>query len=323
LELSSNEFVNTKFKTKGLKVLALILLFVLLLGTNNTYVYYTSLMPFGVGLVFSLLFIGFNGYILASIYAVSNLIYTISIGNIFSTGCVALVLCLVEYLIDRKKLKLKKLYLFLFAMLSMVGYIIVGIGDLKQTLAMLVSIVLGMFFLYSCICFLEATIGRGLLGYINLDEKICGCIILIIFSIGICNTSVYIFSLGLVFATIIIQIVTKLTLASISIMSGVLIGLGFSIYHINPIFISMFVVLSLACISFKCNVKILSVISYVLTYIVFCLLFDVGLSIGEVLSVAIGGIIYLLIPTKFLTAVGDIVVVGRPVAVKNIFNRTK
>ena len=323
LELSSNEFVNTKFSTRTLKILVLILLFVLLLGVNNTYVYYTSLMPFGIGLVFALLFIGFNGYILSMIYTVSSLICQFNLKAIISCLCVVIVLCLAQWLVSKKEMKLKKLYVFGFAILSLVGYMCVGVGEVKQTLAMLVSVTLGLFFLYSCMIFLDATIGKGMLGHISLDEKICGCVILVIFCLGICNTNVYIFSLGLVFATIIIQIVTKLSTASVSLMSGVLVGLGFSIYYTNPIYVSLFVVLSLASISFKCNVKILSVISYILAYVVFCLLFDMGLSMGEVLSVSLGGILYLIVPTKFLTAVADIVSVGRPVAVKNIFNSTK
>ena len=56
--LSKNEFVENKINTKFLKTLTIILLFILLYGINNTYVYYIGLIPFGVGLVFALLFIG-------------------------------------------------------------------------------------------------------------------------------------------------------------------------------------------------------------------------------------------------------------------------
>ncbi len=323
MTLTQNEFVESKINTKFLKCLTLILLFVLLYGINNAYVYYTSLIPFGVSLVFALLFIGFNGYVLSGLYVISILCLGINTSNILQGANVLLVLSLFEYIHTKKMFAIKKWHLCLLFPLSLISYVIGSLDGVKENLALLVSIILGFLFLYGCVVFLDATIGKGLLGKINLDEKICGAVILIVFSVGICNGVIGIVSIALVFASIIVLVINRLYSSSITILCGVLIGIGFSIYHVSPINISMLVVMSVSAISFKCRCKYLSAIAWVLSYILFTLVFNTGFVGGNVLSVVLGCIVYLLIPTKLLTSFSDIFVQSSVVSTRNIFNNGK
>ena len=324
MELSKNEFVESKINTKYLKVLTLILLYVLLLGINNTYVYCINLIPFGIGLVFALLYIGFNGYILSLLYLSSSVVVGFSINKLILCLWVCLVVCGFYYLMKTGKVKNKKTYHFLFAILSILGYFVICFnGEVKTILAIFVSMVLGAFFLYSCMCFFDATIGRGFLGKVNLDEKICGCVILIIFTIGICNVNIFIVSLGYLFLTLIILIVNKLCSSGTTIMCSTLVGLAFAVFYLNPIYISMFIVLGLSSIAFKCNVRILSAIAYLLAFVIFSILFKLGISVGEIISIVLGCVVYLITPNKFLHKISEIVPRSRPVALKNIFNSSK
>ena len=152
-------------------------------------------------------------------------------------------------------------------MLSLIMYIIVGIGDVKETLAMVVSLILTMLFLYCCLVFFDATINKGMYAHINLDEKICGCILLIIFALGIGNTNIYYINLGLILSIIIIDVVGRMCGVGTTLVTGVLIGIGFAVLHIDPIYISMYVVLALSVIAFKCNYKILGILAYIICYI--------------------------------------------------------
>ena len=274
--------------------------------------------------IFALLFIGFDGYILSILYFCSSVMMGFSINKTISCLWVCGVVCLFYYLIKSKKLKLRKVYCFLFDTVSMIGYFVSCVdGGLKSLLAVFVSVVLGLFFFYSCMCFFDATIGRGMLGKVNLDEKICGCIILIVFSIGICNVSLSLISLGYLFVTTIVLVVNKLCSASTTIMCSALVGLGFAIFYLNPIYISMFIVLGLFSIAFKCNIRILSAVSYLLSYIIFSILFKLGISSGEIISIVLGCVVYLIVPKKILDMVCDMVPRSRPVALKNIFNSSK
>lgn len=323
MELAKNEFVENKINTKFLKVVTIVLLFVLLFGINNTYIYYTSLVPFGISIVFGLLFIGFNGYVLGAVYIASLLVCGVNVSLIMQGANVLCVVSLLEWLRGRNKLVLRKGYLFLFLLLSLMSYVLFNVGDTKENLAVVVSIILAIIFLYACVIFLDATIGKGLLGQINLDEKICGCVILIIFSLGICACNIYIFNLGLIFSTLILLIINKLTSNNVSIMCGVLLGIGAGIYYTNSIYISLFVVMVVGAIAFKCNVRVLSAIAVILVYIIFIIMFNLGFAFGELLSVVLSSVIYLCIPNKLLQQFSNIFVKSKSVVISNMFNSGK
>ncbi|MGN0961326.1 MAG: SpoIIE family protein phosphatase [Christensenellales bacterium] len=323
MELTKNSLIKNKLNTKFLKILTLVLLFILLYGTNNTYVYYSSLMPFGVGLVFSLFYIKFNGYILGILYLISYVLAGMSLDSLFIGLNVLLVLSVLQGLDDKGKLKLNKPIIFVSAICSQILYVVFSFGDIKTNLALLISIILGILFLFASLSFLDATINKGLLSKINIDEKICGGVILIIFSIGICGVNISIISVGLIFAVLIVLVSTFLSTIGMTMVVGSLIGIGFSLYYYNPIYISMFIVIALASSAFKCRFRFVSVIASVLAYILFTLIFGLGFSIGEVLSVCIGGIVFCIIPYGLLKSVFTIFSESRQVAIQNVFNSSK
>ena len=323
MDLAKNEFVENKINTKFLKCITVALLFILLYGVNNAFVYYTSLVPFGVSIVFALMFVGFNGYILGVVYFVSLLLGGVNLALVIQGVNVFGVVSLVEWLRSKQKIQLKKWYLFLFLILSLVTYVFFNGGGIKQNLAIAVSVVLAILFLYAGVIFLDATIGKGLLGRINLDEKVCGCVILIVFSIGICACNIYIFELGLVFGVLTLLLINKLCSINVSVMCGVLLGIGASIYYVNPIYISLYIVMVVGVVAFNCNWKVLSAISVTLIYLLFVLVFDFGFVLGELLSVCLGALFYLCIPKKVIQQFSNIFVKSKQVAISSVFNSGK
>lgn len=322
MELTKNPIVKNKVNTKSLKILTLALLFVLLYGTNSTYVYYSSLMPFGVGLVFALFYIKFNGYLLGALYFLSYLLAGMTLESVFIGANVAGILCILQCVDDKGKLKLSKTLMFMSAIFSQILFVVFSLGDAKVNLALFVSIILGMLFLYSCLIFLDATINKGLLGKINVDEKICGSVILIVFSMGIAGVNISIISVGLAFALLIILTTTHISTCGVGMIIGSLIGVGFSLYQFNPNYISMFVVIALMSSAFKCKFRFVSVLASILSFVIYSLLFNLGLSLGEVIGVVLGGIVFCLIPKSVLSAL-SIIKESRSVAIENVFNSSK
>jgi hypothetical protein len=92
MELVANSFVKSKMNTKSLKILTMILLFVLLCGMNNTNIYYIGITPFGISIVFALLYIGFNGYLLGGLFFLSYLVTSVSVENLVIGMFIALIL---------------------------------------------------------------------------------------------------------------------------------------------------------------------------------------------------------------------------------------
>lgn len=317
--------IDKSQKENKLKVVILtyILLFAILYGVCNTNIYYSSLVPFGIGIVFSLLIVKFNGYYLSIVYVVAYVLANMRIVSVFESINVVMVLCCLQYLISRKNFKLKKWHVFASAIISEIVYIVVNIGNVRDNLALFVSLVLGLMFLYSNMCFFNATLNRGMMIKLNLDEKICGSVLLIIFMVGMSNCYISIVGLGLVIATIIILVSTYVSTASITIVISSLIGVSFAITTANPIYIAMFVVMALSAIAFKCNFKYLSMIAVIIGYLIFAVFFGMGITYGEVIGVVSGGVLFAFVPLKLINSIGCIFNVKSQVIFKNILSKNK
>lgn len=323
MELSRNAVVGDWFGTKSLKALAILLLALIIYGTNNTYVYYASLTPFGIATTLALFYIGFNGYVLGSIFLVVKLLSSFGLSNVMCGVNVLLVLFLLEYLLLRRKVKMGKGSTFLYFFLMLIVYIAFNVGGTKEVLGLVVSIVLGILYLLSCIVFLDATISKGLMSRVNTDEKICGGVVLIVFSMGIAGMRLGVFGLGLMIAYMIVLVVTHLLGINSSLVIGTLVGTGFSLYSGDVIYVSIFVTLALVCLAFKCKFRLVGAVAGVLGYIVFGLLFDTGFSLGDILGLVFGGVGFLLLPRRVMSSVSRTLNDSRTVAMQDVFNVSK
>jgi len=324
MELVKKNMLSCKIKTKPIKFLTLILLFILLYGINNTNIYNSSLTPFGISLVFALLYVNFNGYILGGIYFVTYLLACgINFNTILIAGNVASVIVVAEFFVGSGKLKLSRWKMFALLLVSLVLFIALNVSSIRGVLATIVAVVLSIFFLYSSLCFLDATIGKGLLNKISLDEKICGSVILLIFAIGISSVNIDIISIGLIFSVILILLSTKLMSSGYAMIVSSLLGVGFAISNTNSNWLVLFTIMSLSAIAFKTNWRILSCIALALVYVGGSLLFEFGLSVGEVISVLLGCLVYFCIPNKLLQEVSNIFIKISPLAHQKIFATVK
>lgn len=304
-------------------ILLFVLLFFVLYGVCNTHIYYLELTPFGIGIVFSLILIGLNGYYLSIVYFLAYLLSGLTLISLYSAINVAVILSLLQYLLSREKIKLNKINIFIFAILSQIAFIVSSFGDGKQVLALFVSLILGLLFLYLCMIFFDATLNKCMMMKLSLDEKICGGIILIVFIVGMSASNVGIINLGLIFVSLIVLIATVVSSSAVTIIVSTLMGIGFAVSTGNTSYISMFIVLSLSTIAFRCQHRIFSVISIILTYIIYSLIFSYGVSLGEILSIGIGAIIFIAIPKKLIFSLGEIFNIKSQIIHKNIITRSK
>ena len=297
------QVLNEKSKKIILKILSYVILYIICFGVSNAKIYSSSLMPFGVGLIVSLFAIRYNGYILSAVFFLAYVLAGFSVNSIYIALNVCVVLCLFQYLVDSKKVKIKKWIIFLFEIISQIVFIILNLGDTKQNLALLVSIVLGVLFLYSCLSFFDAISKKTSIGNLSIDEKICGSVILLLFTFGMSSTNIGFINLGLLFSAFLILVLTYMTTSGNMILMSSIMGVAYSLQMLNPMFISIFVVMSLMSICFKSTLKFLSSISVLLGYVIFTLIFNLGFSYGEIISVAMGCVLFLFVPINYLSRI--------------------
>lgn len=241
---------------------------------------------------------------------------------IMSVGVVA-VLALMQYLDSHRKLKKNKLNILIFWILSLVGYISVGLGDSKAILAMVVSIALGILYLFASLVYFDATILKGLLGKTNIDEKICGGVILIVFGIGISRVHIGIVSIGLMVAMALLLSITYLFSLGTSMGSSALIGIGFALGYGDPTYISLLLLLALVAYVFRCRFRFVSAVSSVLVYIGYNIIFGMGLALGDIIGVSLGSVLYLLLPARTLKSVFLSEGESKGIALQNAFDGSK
>lgn len=302
-----DNFKDAKLKTKAL---ILIILFITLLAMNSTKVYLGALTPFGIALVFALLGVSFNGYILSAVFFLSYLLSKFSIDAFIVSLSVSIVVALTEYLsqvLKARNKKIKNYQLILLYLLSLLGYIIVSVGTLKENLSLSISVVLSFIFLYICLRFCSALFSRGIWVGLNLDEKICGATIYIVFMLGALNLSVYYFNLAILLLPVVILLSTFIFKLDYVVIMSVLSGVALSLYYLEPLYISMTVLLSIVSIAFKSKYKIISSLAIEFAYIIFVLLFDIGFSLTEIVSFSFGVLVFIFLPRKIVETLSALV----------------
>lgn len=319
------KIINKEKRNKiKLYLILYVLLFVIVFGVSRAKVYGAGLVPFGIGVVISLLEFNFNGYILAVVYLCAYSLAGMSISCVLEGLNVSFILCIIFALKNKKKIKLNRVVLFIGAGLSQVVYVLMNLGSNEQNLALLIMIVLSMLFLYSCMIFCRGVRNRYCGQFkLNIDEKICGVVILIIFMYGVSATPIWILNLGLIFGTIIVLISTYLFPSNLAIIVSTLLGFSYSLQMHSAICISLFTLMVLASLAFKSSFKYLSVVSTTISYIIYMTIFSGGMSYGELLSVAIGCIIFCFIPMAFINKSKEKFDNKYTITVRNILNNAK
>ncbi len=259
---------------------------------------------------------------LAVIYFVAGIISDFGVTGIIVNLNISVVLALAYYLIKLKKIKLKKWMLVVLALLGQLSYIITNLGSTRDNLSLFVSIVLSLFFLFSCAYFFDA-ISAKRQGFLNLDEKICGAVILILFMFGMSSTNVSIINLGFVFVPLVILLCTYVFPNDKVVVISAILGVGMSLAHMSQMYISLCVVMGLMSISFRCNFRYLSAIAVCLGHVIFTVFFNAGFSWGELLSVVIGGVMFAIIPNSVLHKYNGIFDSKSLLTVKNIVDNSK
>lgn len=324
MKVIESNHLGIDISSKHAKVIVMVMLAVLLYGVQGVSVYNVELVPFGVSMVLALYYVHFNGYVLGGLYAGSFLLANeISVVAVLNVSIVCGVMCLIEYLRTEKRKIINKIWIFCIGGVVCSVVSAFGVRELADVLPVFVTVVLGLLLLYSALIFFDATINKGLLSQINLDEKVCGSVILIIFGIGVSKAWIGGFAFGLMLAVVFVLIINRLVGSGGVMVAAGLLGVGFAIAYFEPLYISLFVILSMIAIAFKCKWRILSGIGVVIGYVGFVFLFNMGYVVGEIFGVAVGVLVYMCVPAKLLATFSDVFVKVKPLSYKKIFQNTQ
>lgn len=315
-----------KDATKKAKASAMVLLFLVIFSLSSTSVYYSYLTPFGISLVFALFYVGINGYLLAMEFAFAYTLASLSSVGIVVSISASLMLVLGEYIrgkFRKKKISFKIWHAMIFYALSLVGLVVMAVGGIKENIAIFVSIILSGIFLFISLHFIKGVLRKGIWVGLNLDEKICGAIVYLITLLGATQIQVAYFNLGLILFSLSILLSVFIFRGGSHVIISFVSGLALSLNYLNPMYISLSVTLTIICLTFKSNKKILSAIAFVFAYIIFVIIFNVGLELYEILSICVGAILFVFFPNKLIDRISGIFVMGGTEIQTDILNKIK
>ncbi|MBO7218403.1 MAG: hypothetical protein J6V40_00295, partial [Clostridia bacterium] len=270
----------------------IMLLGFILLKINNTYGNFA--LPFA----FSLLSQGINAHFLAISFFILNICVDFGVNGLIFGFLATGAIIAYEILKGHKLFKYKHILVWTMLVLLNIGYVLIFYTSLYSLFYLIISSILALIFFYITNIFFTAVKNRGFYKKINLDEKLCGAIVLIAFFIGFCNMHMFGLKLVTGLSIFLILIATYIFEAGFCITFGVLIGLSLAIYYINPVYIALYVVLSIVALAFNSKYKILSVIGVIVTHTLFSTYFIdyYAFNIYEFISILISGAIFQFTP---------------------------
>lgn len=283
-----------------------------------------NMSPFGFSVLLAMLYFKKNVLINSVCFFVGNTFAGFDLPSLLVSANMFGVVLIISLLLKKTHKNLNKYSILIPLVLGLVGFCYFNCGTLKQNLLLCFACIICVIFTYFMLCFGSA-ISRGYNATLNLDEKICGSVILIVFGMGLANINIAFFEFSKFVGVYMILCSTMIFTQSTFLIAG-LLGLGSAICSTNLLYLAVFVGYALAGVGFKTNYKIFSALAVVLTEIVVGLFFKAYDSFTWFSLVAVGGagLIFLCTPKIVFKKLKDVLGCRREnLAVRGLVNRTK
>ena len=207
-------------------MLLYIAIFIIFLVLANARGY--SVSPFGVGVLFALMWCGLYLPMIAGEYLLANIILINKLADLYCAMTTVFVLLLVYFVHKRIKKPMNVVLVGLYTLLSQVVslYYIYSIGGWLDTL---IFAVVSIIFLYVCVAIFQVIVLRGCFSKLTLDELICLVVFVVVMTFGIAEIYIYDCSLAKFISIFAILLCVGINKKSFSIIIAVAIGLGVAI----------------------------------------------------------------------------------------------
>lgn len=319
---TQNNSKKREILTEITKYLAIFLAFYVFSKGNIAGIIY----PFTFGLLFALMWCDHKVYILAPLYVVANFLGTFDLFALYGAVATAAVLVIVYYIHLKAKKRFNYVFLGIYALVSQVTYLCLEIILKNNIIAPIISVLLGVMFMFACVRFFEAIIVRGFAYRLSVDEIICAGIILAGFSSGVCAFTFGGFELIKFFAVFAILVSCYCFNVSTSLFVGGIMGIGALLAQSNPIYIASFTIWAMAISCFKSVHKIFAAVAVLLVEATLGWYFGIygSYSIFAYLPVIIASVMFVCIPNKALDEFrGFFSAKTSEIATRNIVNQNR
>lgn len=282
-----------------------------------------NISPFLFAFMFACVFVGVDEKIMALFTLGSAVIIDFSLQS-FLIAITVCAVCVINYYLHRLlKRKIKLATNFLVYMLSLSTYIYYNFFDVWNLCAYLI---LGLISLWSFIVVCQVMILRRNCFKLTLDESVCFLYTIAVLGVGLAKVNIYGFELYkmVLMLTIFVSVSMGSPILTFAVTLAFSLGVSINLTSLLPI--AEFAIVSLLASMFsipnKCKISLASLIGAV-----FVELYFVGTGweiVFSLLPIISAVIVYLIIPTKGLNSIADIVYVKKSeLTSRNLINTTR
>ena len=284
-----------------------------------------SIMPCFYGLFLTILFLGESSFFLSLSFLVGFLVVNPTINSIIFALC----LCCVGSVFN---LYFKKKNKFVPTWLAcMIGlffgflHVVLSFNTLTNFYTSIVNILLNSIFILCCTNFFKILKIRKFNLNMNIDEIVCGCLVLTLLSCGIQNLNIFVFDITKLIGTILILLATSISKSPFSVIVGIVVGLGASLTAGELNYIALFSIIGVFAYIFKGYSKIYSALITLIVDLAFSLFFNTQIfNILSFMPTFISCTIYFLIPQKIINKLKtQMLLKSDNSSLRNILNQNK
>jgi len=306
-----------------LQILIYFSIFIIFLVLANAKGY--SVSPFGVGALFALMWCGLYLPIIAGEYLVANIMLGNKVADIYSAITTVFVLLVVFFLHKRIKKPMNVWLVGLYGLISQAVslYYIYSIGG---WLDCVIFAVVGVMFLYVCVCLSQVIVLRGWFYKLTLDEMLCLMTFVCVLTFGVAEIYIWDCSVAKFLGVLAVLLCVGVNKKNFAIILGVSIGLGIAIVQSNLQAVGELALISIVANIFsyphKYRVGLITIVGDVVMQMYFVgIQFDIIYALIPTILAVVG---FWCVPNKVLDKVADKYLVNNAeLSVRNVINSTR
>lgn len=282
--------------------------------------------PSFFGFYLSLLFLNENIFYLSLEYLFSSVLVDASLSSIIFSLISVGVGGLVAFLYRKKGRVMRLFEVALFTFLIGLSYIALKFSSVESMYISVIDVLLNTLFALSLTNFLKIMKKRGINLNLNVDELVCGGVILALLFCGLQSINIIFFDVVKFFGLILIMFGTYLLPSPFSIVMGVIGGLGAYLCSGTLEYITLLCLIAVMTYIFKSLNRVCQVLVLCVTDVLLNLLLGLfgGVTIFTFIPTVAVSTLYLFMPKQFLHKLKtNIFLYKETRGLKNILNQNK
>lgn len=287
---------------------------------------YGQVFPFAFAMLFALAWVNQKVWLLLLSYLVGTVANNFSLKGGLILLCTLLMLALPYYLHVLCKKPMRKWELFLYCALSQTAYLVYAILEKQSPVAMVLTFVLGLGFLFSAVNVFEPLFSRGTSYRLTISQLTCGAIVLMALLDGLTYCSIAGFSVVKLCVAFAILLLCHTSSVTTSVVFASIAGLGTMLGSNNPLLVAPFIIWALCSVIFRTKHRIFPAISLILGEILCNYYFVLYYSSSWLilLPTIIGCALFVVIPEKLYDNLKTLFAQkDERMAIKNVVNRNR